>query len=512
MRALERALALTLALCFGFGAAVVPAAAQVEALHPQNWAYEELEHFETRGLIHLHGFRPYSRSEVRRWVEELGEKKDELKRVERQRLARLESEFVTGADPAQANLRFDPPLLRYTEDAWSLAGDVAVSGGGARALSARSGPAKDGTAWGQSDFDVIVRYKDWIAYETLYRVSLEEEAGERTDENAISSRERNWRGLTSNNERAYVAIETERLRLSIGRDFVAWGARRGEELLVSNQAQSLDALQARLRLGRFQLATVTGLLSSLDNRYYGAHRLEISLGSVQLGVQESVVYVSQHVEPTYLFPLSYYYGNQFNESLDDNVMLGLDVKWSTPVGLLSGEFLMDDFIYDGDPAPNKLGVHVDWARAFAPWGTDVDLRVGYTAIGRWTYTHRLPGNAYAHGSGDLASGEELLGHVLGPDADRFRAALSWTPDVRWNLGLEFTRTRRGAGNFDLSGWEFGEPHDLPFPSGDVRHETGIASAVRLRLTRRAEFLFRSAFLSAEDDESAELSLGLRLDF
>ncbi len=484
--------------------------AQAERLHPEHWAHRELEHFESRGFVRLHGVRPYARRDVRRWVEEIAAR-DDLTRVERQRLVRLRNEFVVGDPPAQMSQRYDTPIFLLHEDAWSVAADVEVKGGGAHGLGTHSGPSGDGTAWSRGRAEIVVRHDDWFAYDTSYLYSLEEEAGQRTEENVVSARERNWRGLTSNYERAYIVLAGERLQVVFGRDWIGWGARRGEELLVSDHGESMDALRAHLQLGRYRLSTVSGLLSSSENRWFGAHRLEIDLGPVLLGLQESVVYASQHVNPTYVFPLAYYYGNQFNESSDDNVFLGLDAKWSSPVGVLSGEFLMDDFIYDGDPAPNKLGLHLGWDRGFAVRGTDMDVRLGYTAIGRWTFTHRNPLNAYISGPGKLDEGEFFLGHELGPDADRFQLELRWNPDVRLDLTLVASRTRRGEGNPNPEAWQTGDAYDVPFPSGDVLRENRVAGTALWRLHRRTELVLLGA-LSSGDGRSAEIGAELRVDF
>jgi hypothetical protein len=479
-----RAAAVTLALV----AAAMPLAAQVETLPPDHWAYAEIEHFESRGFLALPGIRPYTRAEVRRWVEGLVAARDSgaaFTRVETQRLARLEDEFVRGADIENARVRFDPPVIGITEANWGFTADVDGVNGGASGWGSAAGADSDGTAWSRTQFDALLRYRDRVAYETRYRLTLAPEEGTRTGENTISSRERNWHGLTSNLDRAYVSAGGPRFRVVLGRDYLSWGSRRGGELLVSDAGLSADALQVHLRLRRFRLASVAAMLSAAENRNYAAHRLEVDLGPVQVGVQEAVVYVSPHLEPTYLFPLTFYYGNQFNERGDDNVLLGLDAHWTGRCGVLDGELLVDDFIYDGDPAPNKLGGRLGWRRGFPLGGTDLQASAAYTAITRWTYTHRDTINTYVAGSGSIARGEPWLGNSLGPDADRWEAALAWSPDVRWNLGLQLSRTRRGAGNRDPSPWQPGTPYSLPFPSGPVQTETWAGLGAHVLLGRRA---------------------------
>src|SRR5262249_42849074 len=80
----------------GFFVAVLLAAARSatanpETLSPAHWAYAELEHFEARGWIHLPGARPYSRTQVRRWVLALQAHESDFGAGESERFARLDA-------------------------------------------------------------------------------------------------------------------------------------------------------------------------------------------------------------------------------------------------------------------------------------------------------------------------------------------------------------------------------------------------------------------------------------
>jgi hypothetical protein len=499
-------------LLVGLAAALAAAAplavrAGPEALPPQHWAYGELEHFEARGLLRLHGSRPYSRHEVRTWVESIADTLS-LSRVERARLERLQAEFVRGDSLEHAAVRQDPPLFRLLEAGWGFAGDVELSSGGAQ----RSAGPDPSQTWGLTRLETQLRYRDWLAYETRYSVALREEEGRRTGENVLSSRERTWHGLTSDHDRACIAVERGRVRAVLGRDYLGWGARRGEELLVSDSGLSLDALQLRLRLGRFRLSSAAAQLSAERDRFYAAHRLEVELGPLALGVQEAVVYRSPHPDAAYLFPISFYYGNQFNERADDNVLLGGDLKCVGRWGVLDGELLVDDFIYDGDPAPNKFGWRAGWTHARPVRGTDLELRLEYVRLARWTYTHKQGHDVYwVAGSGDPGAGDPFLGHPLGPDADRWSARADWAPHADWGLWGRGAGTRRGAGNLQLDPWQTGTPHDVPFPSGDVRHEWEAEIGARGRWRRRAEARLAVALVGEPEGRATRLWAELRLD-
>lgn len=457
----------------------IAAAALPEGLPPGHWAYEDLEHFEARGRVRLHGLRPYTRAEVAAWVEGIAD--SGLTHNEVQRLRRLRREFVDGEPLADASARWDRPLVRVMESGWGFAGDLEIG---------TLGTASVGTATdvrGQARLETVVRWNDHFAYETRYEVLLADEEGRRVGENVLSSRERTWHGLTSNNDRAYLALARGPMRVAFGREYLAWGARRGAELLVSDAGVSLDALAMRLQLGRFRLASAAALLSTSRNRNFAAHRLEVDLGPFQLGVHEAAVYESAHFDPTYLFPIAFFYGNQFNERADDNVLLGGDLKWTSALGVVDAELLVDDFIYDGDPAPNKLGWRVGWTHARAAFGTDLDLRLDYARLSRWTFTHRRgPGYSYVAGSGDPTQGDPFLGSSLGPDADRGTLSVELSPRWPWGVRLSQSYVRRGEGNRDLTPWQPGEPYDMTFPSGDVQREHTTELGGRARLHGRAD--------------------------
>jgi hypothetical protein len=475
-----------------------PAAASPEGLPPGHWAYEDLEHFEARGRVQLHGIRPYTRSEVAAWVASLED--SALTPAESQRVRRLRREFLDGEPLAASAERWDRPLLKLLDSGWGFAGDLDFDS------DATAGDSTD--LRGGARFETVVRWNESLAYETRYDVRLAAEEGARVGENMLSSRERVWHGLTAHNDRSYVAFARGPLRLAFGRDYLGWGARRGAELLISDAGTSLDAFTIRLGLGRFRLASTAALLSTSRNRNFAAHRLEIDAGPLQFGIQEAAVYESPHFDPTYLFPIAFFYGNQFNERADDNVLLGGDVKWTSRAGVFDAELLVDDFIYDGDPAPNKLGWRLGWTKAHAAFGTDFLWRCGYTRVGRWTFTHRR-GTTYSYVAGRGGAGDPFLGTALGPDADRLEAAIEWSPRWPWSLRIGDSYVRRGDGNRDLTAWQPGEPYDLPFPSGRVETQHATEIGARAQLHGRAEC---GATLTRDHSrDSWRLRVGLRLD-
>ena len=161
-----------------------------------------------------------------------------------------------------------------------------------------------------------------------------------------------------------------------------------------------------------------------------------TLGPLQLGVQEAAVYESPHFDP--------------DLSLPDRVLLRQPVQRTrrrqrapgrrpevdqTRSGSLDAELLVDDFIYDGDPAPQKLGWRVGGRTPCGRRHATSTCASGYAAArtagrSRTAATRRTPTwPAPATRRRVIRSSAT----PSGPDADRWHAAaLDWSP--RWPWG------------------------------------------------------------------------------
>ena len=122
---------------------------------------------------------------------------------------------------------------------------------------------------------------------------------------------------------------------------------------------------------------------------------------------------------------------------------------------------------------------------------------------------RRKANPPAAGSGDPTRGDPFLGSPLGPDADHGTLSLEWSPRWPWSVRLTESMARRGDGNRDLTPWQPGDPHDLPFPSGTVQREHWTELGARARLHGRGDF---GAALARDHSRDAwRLQAELRLD-
>ncbi len=350
-RSISILLACSLVLC--------AAGARTETIPPDHWAYEALRSFELGGLVALEPTLPYTRDRIEAYVAEIS-RRAESERIElgaRQRflLERLEREFIGKA--ASPGERDDAPLFEVREEGRFAAVDA--SGGGA---VLKRVDRERGEANGLGGIDVLVGLGRGAAMETRGRLVMAPEWGSNVDGGHPGPRTRSFRGLTGEMDRALFSANGSRWELRIGREYLHWGGRWDEGLILSRTAGSLDHVGGRVAIGRFALSGFHAVLGGdrlYLERYFAGHRLTAALpGGVYVGIAETVLYGASGMEWAYLMPLGIFYVSQANErSNEDNVLYSIDVK--APIGrglVLSGELLVDDIQYErGDGAgPDRI--------------------------------------------------------------------------------------------------------------------------------------------------------------
>ncbi|MBT3268005.1 hypothetical protein HN371_12665 [Candidatus Poribacteria bacterium] len=268
-------------------------------------------------------------------------------------------------------------------------------------------------------------------------------------------------GYVADFTRAFVRMPVAGVTVTVGRQPFRWGPGRSGALTLSDASPALDGVSLSGRfgpvLGTAVFATLNRLWHDdgdrryLARRYFSAHRLHWQLSErLEIGVMDTVLYGGdgRQVEPYYLNPVLPFYASQFNATsdgnaatLDDNAMIGADVRWTpAPDWSAYGELLIDDFAYDADSDdPNALAWMVGCHRA-GLW-TRGEARVEYARAGRYTYTHLRQENQYTHYGASL-------GPILGNDADTLSAEAAWwvSPDSRLSLRVE--QRRKGDSGVD----------------------------------------------------------------
>ncbi|NLG83423.1 MAG: hypothetical protein GX493_02185 [Firmicutes bacterium] len=185
-------------------------------------------------------------------------------------------------------------------------------------------------------------------------------------------------------------------------------------------------------------------------RYMIARRYEVAAGRWTLGYIEAAVLTGDfspwYLNPYPLIPLMVtqltlqYLGDPGGENRFCNAIMHVDARYEGERASAYVAFFADDLPPTSSWANHyKFGLQLGGGLK-EPFGLkETELRIDYVGLTRHTYTF------YAENpEGDWVDGGLLLGHPLGPDAERLTVSLVWEKKGRW---LAFCRERHGEGRF-----------------------------------------------------------------
>lgn len=449
-----------------------------------HWAYPILERLEAQGVIELPATKPYTRHEIYEIL------KSRLDIVETEGPESLMIRAVRGTvSPWEQKLHtieVSRLLNELVQDRQQYRGDIAhyelkALGSEAQYVKANladfwmEGDLLQYRSWGGPDivlgldaaltpsavarkgilpqysargeFDLWGRWRATPTQEFLFdqRLAFVVEK-ERTKVERVSSTTQTWRGGKFGIDYSYFRYANPYLSVTAGRKQFWWGQGQFGTLLLSTNAPAFDALSFKAQYKRLGFESFIGILSTDQRRYFSGHRGTIRLPwHLTAGFSEVVLYKANNVDPVYANPILPFYGTQWNERDDDNILWNLDLKWTPGHGVkLYGELLMDDVQYEQNPpAPQKIGFLLGghWADPFKL--PDTDLKVEWAGVQKLTYTHRRHENRYV-GSDTLSE----IGHWIGTDGDALDLVLEHRFHPRLNLGLGYGWRRHGQGRID----------------------------------------------------------------
>ena len=283
-------------------------------------------------------------------------------------------------------------------------------------------------------------------------------------------------------------------------------------LSLSGASTSYDMIRLSVRLSKFRFTHVIGFLKQIppiparkytiaggdsvgqvdETKYLAAHRLEFSpTDRLSIGIYESIIFGGRF-EPAYLNPIMFFKSAEHYLGDHDNAALGFDARLRAWNGFaLYGEIFIDDI------STTKLGT--GWyANKFGfqcgsymvnPLGVrNTDLRIQYTRIEPYVYSHRIPINVYQHYG-------TSLGHHIGPNADEAVLTLNVRPSRRLTGTCIFRFRRHGT---NPPGKNVGGDINVPFRKDDSEKvhflDGDVEKRFLLDLSVRYEF-FRNAFLA-----------------
>ena len=498
----------------------VSKATLLENIPLDSWVYPTLDELYSQGLFpQLHGnVKPYTRGEIASYILEINQKqkKQELELTASQLwlLEKLNQEFrfeIEELYQKRQQNQENRHILKY--------GTYPVFFGNITGNDSSYGRL-------QAKFDAALEFDKRFVLKD--RVIIDTKA-----EKERRYWGRKWKkDLTGVFDEAYAQVDLKYFYLLLGREHLRWGPGKEDVLLLSDQIPPFDMLKLEGKLGSFKFIYFTTILDQIwvpyypdagelspgffAKRYLSGHRVNLKLKfGLEMGISEVVVYGGQNrnLEPYYLNPLLPYYGEQYNQDVDDNPLWAFDLAltWFKNKEFYA-EILVDDFQYDFKSEPQQTGFQIgfDGAQIFGLKKSYMNIE--YTKINNWVYGQNKPWNIYTyHGFG--------MGSILGPDADRLFLKLVY--HLNQDIGVSFSEDykRKGEGRIETPQTP-AVPHSKKFPSGiveysnQIRFETSYQPSSNFKLDlawgyKRIEN-FQNASGKKVDDFGLEMRLSLNL--
>lgn len=289
-----------------------------------------------------------------------------------------------------------------------------------------------------------------------------------------------WKNLQAYINEGLVIIEPGMIRWEIGRRNLNLSWSGDNSLMLSGTSEGHDGILMAINGSYYEFHSFFGILNAVENRFITLHRLALRIKNViNIGFSEALLF-SGEFEPLYASPFVPYYLAQWGMRRDDNIMWLFDARVHMLRSYFSAELLIDDYMYENDPYPDKLAYRLQLKSfPFYP----VMIKAGYTMVDKWVYTQRDPQNVYQNKG-------IPLGFPLGNDVDQSTVTIKYFTGMNVHPSVNLDFIRKGEGSIFLPYEEEGGGWQPPFPSGIVTEQLKIYVGVDI-------FLLRTFFLRSD---------------
>jgi hypothetical protein len=278
-----------------------------------------------------------------------------------------------------------------------------------------------------------------------------------------------------------IKAETGLIHFTLGRRNYLLGFGADHDLLFSLDGQGYDGFMLSFPARYFEFYNIFSVLDVEQNRYISIHRIGLNLKKfLNIGFSEALLF-GQTFEPLYLNPFLPYYLSQWGLDRNDNIMWCFDCQVRMFNSIYYAELLIDDYMYEDDPYPDKLGFKLGFKSIIFD---KILIKTDYTFVDKWVYTHRIVDNVYVRKG-------HPLGFPLGNDVDRLCASVKLMNRYGLYPTITFEYVRKGEGSIYLPYEEEGGDWTPPFPSGIVEKKTEFDLGFDLVL--RHNFYCRARF-------------------
>ncbi len=281
-------------------------------------------------------------------------------------------------------------------------------------------------------------------------------------------------------------VNKEKLSLSFGRRNLFLGFGDEHSLLLSSTNEGYDGYLLLISGKYYEFNSTFSVIDIEEMRFLSTHRLGLNLKNFKFGFSEAILW-ARDFEPLYLNFLLPYYLSQWGIDRNDNIMWCFDGMFRVLSNtLLYGEFLIDDYQYSEPPPgyeeyPHKLAYQFGFKTI--PWGRFY-LKLNYTFVDKWVYTHPISVNVYEKDS-------LSLGFPQGNDVDRVAFSIKYLNASGVIPGLAIEYVRKGAGDIFLPYEEERGSANPPFPSDTVETKLKITFGIDVQFARN--FYLKTSF-------------------
>jgi len=473
-----------------------------------HWIYDFINRIEAKGVFTKFdaGMKPYSRQEIANLLQQIDQhvvqnKKPELSKKEKALLEQFKGEFADeladknvkinnryrerhpirwqeGNNRLYLDFRFDQQLDLKTGDQFET---------GERVSKMTLGGILRGDFTENFSFLVDVRNQM-----STFKDSVDEQFNPSQGQPVVTTGSRAF----SDKAVAYLNWKLPWFSLKMGRDRLKWGPGHRGGLIISANNPLFDMILLQTRFKRFNFQYFHGFLNSqYQQKYFVAHRVELKAWDwLYLSGSETVIYGNRGVEMQYLNPLMPYHVAEHHLGDLDNNMMGMDISaYPFKNQKYYFELLLDDFSssegwfsYIGNKFGFMFGGY--WVEPFKI--PDVDLRIEYTRVEPFTYTHYDSVNTYLNY-------DEIIGYWSGPNSDVLFVEMNYLLFKDVHLKFSWEQVRRGTGDVFTFPTETDGDRKY-FLKGTVERQHIYAFQIKDQLFRDVFLSFRSVFVKTNN--------------
>lgn len=248
------------------------------------------------------------------------------------------------------------------------------------------------------------------------------------------------------------------LAIQLGREKFKFGYGYSNSLAISGEGPLMDLLRFDFRYGILSFSSIhASTVGEFENsrqerysKYIASNKIKVSIPDLfDVGIGESIVYSGRGLEWAYINPLLFYKYAEMSLQDRDNGTIFLDFQTSFIKNLeLQGTFFLDEDILsnlqDLQLFSNKTAYQLGFMW-YEPFRVDnLSLTCEYTKIRPYVYTHDNYMNTFT------AFGVNL-GHRIGPNSDEILTRLCYNLSGSTRLSLEYRHQRSGKNVLSANG-------------------------------------------------------------